>query len=204
MDFLNILVVFFSRWGYLAVFAMLLACGLGLPIPEDITLVSGGVISGLEETGTNPHFMVIISMAGVLFGDTFVFFIGLIYGIDILQTKWVSRFITPERYVRVQESFQKYGRLVVFFARFMPGLRMPIYLVAGISKRVSALLFILTDFLAAIISVPLWVYLGYFGARNRKWLVQKVHEGQVGLMLIMAFFILAALGIFFYKREINK
>ena len=44
---------FFGSYGYAAVFACLVLCGLGVPVPEDITLVSGGVISGLDLA--NPH-----------------------------------------------------------------------------------------------------------------------------------------------------
>lgn len=47
------LIEFFSSYGYWAVFLVLLACGFGVPIPEDITLVSGGVISGLGYTNVH-------------------------------------------------------------------------------------------------------------------------------------------------------
>ena len=40
MDFLHILVNFFSDYGYFAVFGVLILCGFGLPVPEDISLVS--------------------------------------------------------------------------------------------------------------------------------------------------------------------
>ena len=42
---MEFLIEFFSSYGYWAVFLVLLACGFGVPIPEDVTLVSGGVIS---------------------------------------------------------------------------------------------------------------------------------------------------------------
>ena len=41
------LIIFFADYGYIAVFGMLLLCGLGVPVPEDVTLVAGGVI-GLQ------------------------------------------------------------------------------------------------------------------------------------------------------------
>lgn len=44
---MDLLISIFSDYGYLAVFVMLLLCGFGLPIPEDITLVAGGIIAGL-------------------------------------------------------------------------------------------------------------------------------------------------------------
>ena len=43
----NFLSAFFTDYGYWAVLFVLIICGFGVPIPEDITLVSGGVIAGL-------------------------------------------------------------------------------------------------------------------------------------------------------------
>ena len=53
---------FFLQYGYAAVFSVLIACGFGVPIPEDITLVTGGIISGLGYTDV--HIMVAVGMAG--------------------------------------------------------------------------------------------------------------------------------------------
>ena len=61
---------FFLQYGYAAVFAVLIACGFGVPIPEDITLVTGGIISGLGYTDV--HIMVVVGMLGVLAGDGLV------------------------------------------------------------------------------------------------------------------------------------
>ena len=62
------MVGFYSSFGYLAVFGVLLLCGFGLPIPEDISLLAGGIISGMEYT--NVHLMVLIGFVGVMVGDT--------------------------------------------------------------------------------------------------------------------------------------
>jgi membrane protein DedA with SNARE-associated domain len=47
MTIFHVLLPIFTEYGYVAVFLVLLACGFGLPLPEDITLVAGGVIAGL-------------------------------------------------------------------------------------------------------------------------------------------------------------
>ncbi len=75
---MEFLISFFSSYGYWAVFLVLIACGFGVPIPEDITLVSGGVISGLGYT--NVHWMLVVSMLGVLIGDSTMYWLGRIYG----------------------------------------------------------------------------------------------------------------------------
>lgn len=200
MEFLNILVSFFSNYGYLAVFGVLILCGFGLPVPEDITLVSGGVIAGLGLGDTNVHIMFLVGMAGVLIGDGVVFTAGTIYGERILKFKFVARFITETRYKQVQDQFTKYGKWVLFMARFMPGLRTPIFMTAGISKRVSFMRFFITDSLAAVISVPVWIYLGYFGAHNFDMLMGWVHQGQVTIFVILGI-ILVAFAIKVYRNR---
>jgi membrane protein DedA with SNARE-associated domain len=47
MEVFEFLMPIFTEYGYLAVFVMLLICGFGVPVPEDVTLVTGGVIAGL-------------------------------------------------------------------------------------------------------------------------------------------------------------
>ncbi|HDL3105977.1 TPA: DedA family protein, partial [Mannheimia haemolytica] len=192
------LIEFFSSYGYWAVFLVLLACGFGVPIPEDITLVSGGVISGLGYT--NVHWMLVVSMLGVLVGDSTMYWLGRIYGEKILKFPLIRNVATPERFATVQERFEKQGWKLLFMARFLPGLRAVVYLVSGITRKVSFVKFLLVDFCAAIISVPIWVYLGDYGASNLDWLKEQVANGQHLIFAILGIVILF-LGWKWYKNK---
>jgi membrane protein DedA with SNARE-associated domain len=191
MDLLQQLITIFAENGYVAVFIALMICGAGLPLPEDITLVAGGVIAGLGYA--NVHAMFALAMFGVLLGDTAIFMLGHHYGARILQWRFVARVLTPDRYARVQEKFDRYGNRMLFFARFLPGMRTTVYLTAGTTHRVSFLRFLLIDTLAALISVPFWVYLGYFGADNHEWLVKWMHRGQSSLWVLVGVLVLVVL-----------
>ena len=59
-------------------------------------------------------------------------------------------------------------------------------MVAGITRRVSFIRFLLLDFFAAIISVPIWVYLGDFGASNLDWLHEQIKKGQSIIYILIA------------------
>ena len=181
---MEFLIHFFSDYGYFAVLFVLIICGFGVPIPEDITLVSGGVISGLGYT--NVHIMLVVSLFGVLLGDSTMYWLGRIYGTKILRFRPIRRFLTLERLRMVRSKFEQYGNRVLFVARFLPGLRAPIDMVAGITRRVSFIRFLLLDFFAAIISVPIWVYLGYFGASNLDWLHEQIKKGQSIIYILIA------------------
>ena len=182
---MDILVGFFTDYGYLAVLFVLIICGFGVPIPEDITLVSGGIIAGMYPEQVNVHTMLVVSMFGVLFGDSTMYWLGRIYGARILRVRFIRKFLTVQRLRMVRDKFDQYGNRVLFVARFLPGLRAPIYMVSGVTRRVSYLRFVLLDFLAAIISVPIWVYLGYYGAHKRDWLMEQIKTGQTGIYILI-------------------
>ncbi|WP_233231322.1 DedA family protein [Silvanigrella aquatica] len=215
---LDSLIDFFTNYGSIAVFGVLLLCGFGLPIPEDITLVAGGVISSMACSvgGTfiegfqgcqEVHYMLAVAMAGVLLGDSTMFFLGRIFGEKLLKIKFFAKIVTPERYQWVQDKFAKYGIWLIFAARFMPGLRSPIFVITGITRKVSYIKFLMTDGIAALISVPVWIYLGFWGERqlsDLNLLDHYVKKGQYGVLTIIGITIVTLLVIWFAKKKIKE
>ncbi|HEY0179613.1 MAG TPA: DedA family protein [Dokdonella sp.] len=179
MTLLAALIDLFMTHGYAAVFVVLLAGGFGLPIPEDLSLAAGGIIAGLGRA--NVHAMCATGLAGVLTGDSIMFLLGHHLGARARRVRWVAWLLTPRRYAKVQQQFSRYGNRTMFVARFLPGLRSAVFLSAGISHRVTFVRFLALDGLAALISVPVWVYLGYYGAENRDRLLDWIHRGQGGV-----------------------
>lgn len=198
---LDFLIAFFTDYGYWAVFAILILCGFGLPIPEDITLVAGGVISGLGHN--NPHIMLIVGLAGVLIGDSTMFLLGRIFGYRIQRIRTFRKILSPRRFSHIQRKFKQYGLGLLFVARFLPGLRSPIYIVAGMSRRISYFTFILMDGLAALISVPVWIYMGFFFADNLDLLMEYVSDVQKLIYLILGIILLIVL-IIYLKKKFHK
>ncbi|MDP3701704.1 MAG: DedA family protein [Hylemonella sp.] len=183
MEVFQLLIPIFTEYGYLAVFVMLLICGFGVPIPEDVTLVTGGVIAGLGHA--NVHTMFAVGMAGVMIGDGLMFVLGRVYGQRLQMLPGFRSILTPERFARAQDAFHKYGKWVMFVARFLPGLRTPVFFSAGMSRRVSFGTWFMMDGLAALISVPIWVYLGYYGAQNWDWMFSVLHKFQHGIFALL-------------------
>ena len=184
MALLDSLIRLFIENGYVALFAVLIVCGLGVPIPEDVSLVAGGIIAGLGHADL--RVMMLVGLAGVLVGDSIVFLIGHHFGQRARKLRLVARVLTPRRYARVQAKFDRYGNRMLFFARFLPGLRTAVFLSAGMTHRVSFWRFLALDGLAALISVPLWVWVGWFGAERREWLLDAVHQGHGVVVAIAA------------------
>ena len=104
------MVNFYETFGYIAVFGMLILCGLGVPVPEDISIIAGGVITGLGYG--NVHLMLFISLAGVLIGDSTVYWIGRYFGTQIFNKKLGQKLLNNSWYDKIVKSFEKNGKIV--------------------------------------------------------------------------------------------
>lgn len=189
MEILNCLIDFFSNYGYFAVFIVLLVCGFGVPIPEDVTLVAGGVICALFQEDLNIVIMLLVSLCGVLVGDGAMFMLGRILGPRVQHFPILKWIFTKNIYEKMQDKIHKYGNWILFVARFLPGLRAAIYITSGISRKVPYWKFFLMDGTAALISVPIWVYAGYYLANDLDHLLEVVKHSEVAIISGIALFI---------------
>ena len=200
IELLNYLTLY-SAYAYWLIFLILLACGFGFPMPEDIILVSGGI---LASRGVTEFWMTcLVSMVGVLLGDGAVFTIGKVMGAKIKNTNIYKKIMSNEREKKVAAWFGQYGDRVIFFARFAPGLRMPLFLTAGV-YQVSYLKFYVLDGFAAAISVPLWIWAGFLFGSNLEVLEQKIYQLQGGIYSVLGVILLGIMLVYVVKRRMRK
>lgn len=147
-----------GAFSYPAVLLLLLACGLGAPISEDLILVTAGLVA--SQAKTNLALTIAVAYVGVLGGDLLLYRVGRVLGPRAVQRPALRRVLTPARVARAQAAFARRKGLALFIARFVPGLRAPTFLMAGVTG-VKPATFIVADGLAAAISVPLVVLLGH-------------------------------------------
>ncbi|GAO04893.1 DedA family protein [Anaeromyxobacter sp. PSR-1] len=162
--------------GYAFVFAVLVLCGFGLPMPEDVILVTGGVLAWLASDLESASiagmlrddgllFMVAVGLAGILAGDSVIFLAGRKFGARVADFRPLRRMITPEKLEKVEKLMRRRGNVVVVVARYLPGIRMPTYFTAG-HAGMPYWEFLLFDGAAALVSAPLWVCLGFYFGSN--------------------------------------
>lgn len=145
-----------SLWGP---FFVLLLCGLGLPVPEDVVLVAAGALGEIDGRGWLE--VSVLMYAGVMLGDSTIFVAGRYFGTQLRGSRWFQRYFSEKKQAKVEDLFHRYHTWVLFVGRFLPGLRAPIFFTAG-STRVGFWKFFLFDGLAALISVPFFVWLGHW------------------------------------------
>jgi membrane protein DedA with SNARE-associated domain len=149
---------YIEHFTYVGLFLVLVLCGLGLPVPEDLALLTGGFLvhRGITQYPTT----LAVSFVGVLVGDNSLFFLGRRFGAKLLKYLGLVRPGILPRIERLKRFMDRHGHMAIFYARFLAGMRALIYVTAG-STGVSLRRFVVYDALGALISVPLAVSLGY-------------------------------------------
>lgn len=188
---IDFLLSFYGPTPYFVVFGILLACGLGLPIPEDITLFAAGLLSyyGLTDVWT----MIAVCMLGVLIGDSFVFILGAVYGRKLTKRWPFKKFLTEERLEQVKQRFHDQGNKLIFAARFMPGLRAPIFFSAG-TLHLPYRVFLFYDGSAALLSVPAIVGAVYYFGDEVDQVIRVIQRIEHGILFVIFAVILFFVG----------
>lgn len=186
---------------YTILFGMLILCGFGLPVPEDIILITGGYLA--YEEYLNVHIMVFIGMIGVLLGDAVIFFLGRKFGKKLLKLGFIKRIFTEAKQEKASRYFHKYGNKIFFIARFLPGLRAPIYFMGG-SLKAKFSVFFFNDLMAACISVPLWVYAAWYYGEYIRLVIRFGRRAPYLVAAIIILYIALKFGLRHYRTLKNK
>ena len=165
---------------YLAVFACLVAGAFGLPIPEDISLITAGVLVHLQKAET--WIMLAVCYVGILLGDLIIFRIGWMTGPALFRQRWVRRYMNSKKLHSIRVGLEKKTFFTILLARHLFYLRTATFLVCG-SVRMSFTRFLIADAVAALITAPLMVGLGFTFAQNYDLLLHYLHQVKVALVI---------------------
>jgi membrane protein DedA with SNARE-associated domain len=187
----DFLLNFYGPTPYFLVLGILLACGIGLPIPEDITLFAAGLLCyyGL----TNLGLMIGVALFGVIAGDSLIFYLGHHFGRKLTKKWFFHKLLPDDRLTAVQRKFKRRGNKLIFAARFMPGLRAPIYFSAG-TLHLPPRVFWFYDGMAALISVPLIIGAVYYFGDELDKVVRVIQRIEHGIVFVIAGVLLLVLG----------
>lgn len=195
-------------WIYTFLISMMFLSAVGLPFPEEATLVTVGILAymGMHPKlypppfpgapHVHPETAAIVAFLAVFFADFIIYGIGRMFGRRIFDLKPIRAVLSEQNRVKIEEWTQKYGAYACGIFRFTPGLRFPGHLACGMLKF-PAWKFALIDGVAAMISVPTQILLlAYYGEDILKFLRQF----KIGLLAVLA----VAAVYFIYKKFTAK
>jgi membrane protein DedA with SNARE-associated domain len=186
---------------YATIVGILFICGLGVPIPEDLTLLAAGLLAANQSISLPGA--LIAGFVGVMLGDALLFFMGRKFGKRVFALPGLRAFFTEQRVARAEAKIRHNGPFICFIARFLPGLRSPIFAMSG-ALGVKPMTFFLLDGFAALISVPVWVYLGFWFGNNLDEALARAKHIQVYLFSGLALLVVGYIGYRFWRLRREK
>lgn len=125
------LIHYIVQFGYAALFFALWLGIVGLPIPDEVIVMTGGAVSvaGL----LNPLIAFIVTYIGVVSGLSLGYFLGRYFGSPILvKIRQKQKF---DKHIRTAEKLiHKHGNFALSFSYFIPVIRHIVPYLVGINK----------------------------------------------------------------------
>lgn len=166
---------------YPALFAIFVIASLGVPIPEDLPLLAAGVLLHTRPDIASWQGAFLVSLCGIMSGDLILYSLGARWGDDVFAHRSVRWLISPQWLAVMKRRFRRYGMWMVFFGRFVVGIRAIMCLSAGVT-RLPYSKFFLADLAGALITIPMFLILGYVCADFFPTL--RAYLGGIELLLL--------------------
>ena len=188
---------FFATYGLMAVFLSLVLTPVGNPVPEDISLLAGGMIAGTGQTSV--WTALAVGYAGVVLGDCVAWAMGNRVGLK--PGGFLSRAVGAKQVARLQRFYQRFGDWTIVICRQLPGFRLPCFFIAGASG-IPIKRFLLIDGSAALVTANVFTWLGYYYAADLASVIAGLERfRQIATTLAVVAAALIAYRIILYQIE---
>ncbi len=194
---------FVDNFTYVGIFAALLLGSLGVPIPEEMSVIAAAVLS---HAGIVRWWLALpICFLGVLSGDMILYWAGRHWSDQVLNWQLVRLVMPPAREQWLKAAYRRHALKTVVTARHLMGLRAAAFLTAG-TARVPFWKFVVADAGAALFGVPLLFGLAYFFTVEIKAIVANAHRAErwLGLASLLALAAMLVVGLWRWHRRVDE
>ncbi|CAM3377307.1 MULTISPECIES: DedA family protein [Brevibacillus] len=191
----NLLMSIIEQYGYVAIFFLLWLGIVGLPIPDELVVATGGFLVSIGIL--DPFYSLLTAYLGVASGLTIGFLLGKYFGKPILG--WLSK--KEKMRAKVERStalLEKYGTTALCISYLFPVVRHLVpYLVAmgGMTYRRYALL----SYPIGLVWTVAFYLIGYVFGRNVETIIGMIRS--YGAYTLMA--LLVVLGVVLLVRKMR-
>lgn len=185
-DFAALFQRLLQEGSYLVVFLLLVAAGLGGPVAEEIVVLTAGALS--HENLLVWWIALAVCWVGVVGGDLILFLAARKLGGAALKHRRFQKLLPPERRRKLEDFYERRGGLAIVVARQIPGVRAPVFALAGI-ERMDLKRFLFWDAIAACFNTPAVFFLGWLFSDRLQRLHERVSnvEHWIVLLLVVLF-----------------
>jgi membrane protein DedA with SNARE-associated domain len=149
--------------------------GVPIIVPGDAILAYTGY--GISKTHSQSiFFATVIALMAIVAGSSILFFAARRWGQKLIASFGRFIFLKQSRIDKAEQMFKKYGAWTIIIGRHIPGMRIPITLLAG-SSGIKYRTFIASTLVSTIAWVLLYLKLGNRYGQD----IQKVFHRSVGV-----------------------
>ena len=171
---------------------------LVVPLPEELALLGVGYLAH-QGAATLPGAYA-AALAGVLIGDTATFLLGRGLLPKFLRSRWGRKMVNPGLRHWAEQLVRDHQARAILLARFLVGLRGPVYLAIGAAKP-PAWKFLALNGGIAVVEVAIMVGIGYeFGASHKLAKDVRWVEIAIGVSLLLFLVVIPVV----MKRHIER
>lgn len=127
-----------ARYGYLAIFVLMLLESACVPIPSEVTMLFGGALVSTPVLAPEQRLgFVAVALIGAfanLVGSWLAYGVGYAGGRPLVDRWGRYLLLRPHEIDRAHDWFERYGHETVFFGRLLPVVRTFISLPAGVAR----------------------------------------------------------------------
>ncbi|GAB4224288.1 MAG: hypothetical protein Kow0062_25820 [Acidobacteriota bacterium] len=174
---------------YLGLVLGVMAGTVGIPIPEEVPLLTAGVLAALGVIDL--RIAIAVGIVTCFVGDLAVFATGRRIGFHLEGHPRIARVVRGRGFRRARRLYVDHGPWTLFIARMLPGVKTPFLFTAG-AMRMPWRRFLAFDLGSVLVLVPTLVLVGYHSSWSLAQLTRVI--GEVGL-LAAALFVLALGGV---------
>ncbi|MEK4739324.1 alkaline phosphatase [Bacillus cereus] len=181
---LHELISYIEQYGYWALFFCLWLGIIGMPIPDEMIVMSGGFVSSLGVLSVIPAFL--LTYLGVVSGLSLGYILGKIFGIRVLKKLMKKK--KAKYLLKSQEIVGKYGHYALVISYFIPVVRHIVPYLVGMNNM-SFKTYAIYSYVTGFIWTLVYFVLGSIFGKHIEMIVTLVTEYGIyfgGIVIIVS------------------
>ncbi|MEO7859841.1 MAG: DedA family protein [Nitrospirales bacterium] len=186
-----------ARYGYWAIFILLLLGIVGLPVPDETLLLLVGYLSFTGDLRPEPA--LVTAFLGSDCGVSVSYALGRVVGIHAVDKLANRLHISPAHMALTHRWVARWGKYVLLVAYFIPGVRHLAALVMG-ATLLPPLVFARFAYTGALVWSGTFIGLGYVGGEEWRHLSPVLHRTVV-ISAVIVVLAIAILFVVFWRHR---
>ncbi|MFZ3589571.1 DedA family protein [Bacillus sp. DJP31] len=184
---------FVDQYGYFALFLILWIGFFGIPVPNEVIVMTSGFVTSKGLLATMPAFLV--TYCGVVMSLTTLYVLGRFFFFP-LQKRFLHRPKYQQHILKASQLIEKYGPMALVAGYCLPGVRHFVPFMTG-STKMAYRTFAIYAYVTAAVWTSLFFFLGFTFGNQMDVILKNIYMAGIPLVLV----IVLILFVFNWRRN---